>query len=360
MLLERIQRDQWVLYHSYARSEALFHRLFKWSPSAEFIVSNAGEVLSCNHAAKVLISKLGKAPPINYLQDLFSEEFTPRFKELLTAAMRGEEEEEELFLKTLPSRLDAEELNDLAVSVRLQHCVWKNGNCVRVTCSDISPFMTRRLFLLQLYKTAYNSLSTFLHTLKRLFICGEAVQAEDMFKHSKQASALRHALVLQSHFLGRIEVAKEVFHVRNDIANIVESARLKAETLHVSLTVSKESIPLVATGDRHKHSQLLTILLDFALEQAHSGSEVALTCALSPDHSVALYRVAFRSNKVTQSTMTRLFMRRKERKSLQEMVEITTQFGVGLAIFDTLLAVTRGIVKDAYTEPDNKVVLAYE
>ena len=359
-LLERTQRDQWVLYKSYAQAEELHFRLFMCSPLAEFIVSSTGEVLCCNTAATSLIPKLEKRPPIHYLQDLFSEEFAQRFKELLNAAMRGEEEEEELFLKTLPSRLDASELNDLAVKVQLQHCVWKNGNCVRVTCSDISPFMTRRLFLLQLYKGAYSALYTFLHALKRLFLCGEAVQAEDMFKHNKQASILRHALVLQSHFLGRMDVTRELFHVRNDVTAIAESARFKAELLNVSLAVSKDSLPLEATGDRQKHSQLLTILLDFALEQADPASEVALICALRTDHSLAMYRVTFHSHRLTQSTLTRLFTRRKERKSLQQIVDITAEFGVGLAIFDTLLTVMQGSVKDAYIGQEQKVVLAYE
>jgi hypothetical protein len=42
------------------------------------------------------------------------------------------------------------------------------------------------------------------------------------------------------------------------------------------------------------------------------------------------------------------------------MVSITAEFGLGLAIFDTLLAVLRGSIKDAYAEVDQKVVLAYE
>lgn len=360
ILVERVRRDQWVLYHSSIQSEALHFRLFTIAPSANFILSSVGRVLACNHSARDLVRKLGKSLALDFFQDLFAEEFTPRFRDLLAAAMRGEEEEEELFLKALPSRLGAEELRELAVSLRLQPCVWNNENCVRVSCSDISPFMTRRLFLLQLYKGAYSSLNTFLHALKRLFLCGEAVQVEDMFKHNKQASAVKNVLTLQSHFLGRIELTRELFHVRNDIASVVEFARLKAESLSVSLAVAKDSIPLVALGDRHKHAQLLTILLDFALEQAQSGSEVALTCALGTDRSVALYRVAFRSSRLDQEALDHLFARRKDRKTLQEMVSITAEFGVGLAIFDTLLAVLRGSLKDAYAESDLKVVLAYE
>lgn len=360
ILIERVRRDQWVLYHSSAQSEEVHFRLFTHTPSAIFILSSAGRVLTSNHAARDFVKKQGKPLALNSFQDLFAEEFAPRFRDLLAAAMRGEEEEEELFLKSVPSRLDAEELRALAVSMRLQPCVWHNENCVRVTCSDISPFITRRLFLLQLCKGAYSSLNTFLHVLKRLFLCGETVQTEDMFKHNKQACAVRNVLTLQSHFLGRIEMTRELFHVRNDIASVAEFARLKAESLSISLNVAKDSIPFVALGDRHKHTQLLTILLDFVLEQAQPGSEVALTCALGTDRSVALYRVAFRSSRLDKGTLDRLFVRRQDRKTLQEMVSITAEFGVGLAIFDTLLAVLRGSLKDAYTEFDMKVVLAYE
>jgi hypothetical protein len=360
ILLERVHRDQWVLYHSSVQSEDLHFRLFMSDPTANFILSSAGRVLAYNYAAKTLVHKFGKTRTLDSFHDLFAEEFSARSRDLLAAAMRGEEEEEELFMKALPSRLEIEQLHDLAVSIRLQPCVWNNENCVRVSCVDISPFMTRRLFLFLLYKSAYSSLYTLLHVLKRLFLCGETLQAEDMFKYNKQALTLRHVLTLQSHFLGRIEIARELFHVRNDITAVVEFARLKAETLNVSFAVAKDSIPLVALGDKHKHTQLLNILLDFALEQAQSSSEVTLTCALGTDNSVALYRVTFRSAHLSQSALDRLFARRKDRKTLQEMVSITAEFGLGLAIFDTLLAVLRGSIKDAYAEVDQKVVLAYE
>ena len=376
-LFERDCRNLWVLYDSYRKSEALQFRLFEESPSAVFIVTSAGKIVSFNHKAKKLAQKLNKPTELlktGCFQELFADEFTSRFKDMISSAMRGEEEEEELFLKPLPSKLDADVLCDLAIGVKFQPTIWKNGNCVRITCSDISPFMSRRLFLMQLYKAVYGSIFTFLRGLQRLYQCNEIIQAEDMYKYNKFASTLKNTLVLQSYFLGRIELKKESYHIKNEISAQVEFATVKAEEQGVTLSVSKDpSMPLSVIGDRNKHNQLLAILLDFALEQAVQGSEVTLNCALvrrskgsEEGQSVALYRVAFRSHKVDQVNLDKLFSSRKKdgsRKTLQEIVGITAEYGVGLAIFDTLLAVMRGCVKDAYAvteELDSKIVVAYE
>lgn len=370
-LFEREFRDLWVLYDSYHHSEALHYRLFDESPNAMFIVTSAGKIVTHNRQARKLAQKLNK--PVTLLQsgsfqDLFAEEFTTRFQDMIAAAMKGEEEEEELFLKPLPSKLDADVLCDLAIGVKFQPTIWKNGNCVKVTCSDISPFMSRRLFLMQLYKGVYGSIYAFLRNLQKLYQCNEAIQSVDMYKYNKIASTLKNTLVLQSYFLGRIELKKEHYHIKNEISTQVNFAYVKAEDKGVLLTATKDTaMPLSVLGDKSKHNQLLSVLLDFALEQAVKGTEVVLHCSVEMEEGQALarYRINFQSEKMNQKELDRLFAARKDgsRKTLQQIVGITAEYGVGVAIFDTLLAVMRGYVKDSCVVPEeenSQVIVAYE
>ena len=370
-LFEREFRDLWVVYDSYHRSEALYYRLFEESPNAIFIVTSGGKVVAHNRQARKLVQKLKK--PLTLMQtgsfqDLFAEEFTTRFQDMIAAAMKGEEEEEELFLKPLPSKLDADVLCDLAIGVKFQPTIWKNGNCVKVTCSDISPFMSRRLFLMQLYKGVYGSIYAFLRNLQKLYQCNEAIQSVDMYKYNKIASTLKNTLVLQSYFLGRIELKKENYHIKNEITSQVNFAHIKAEDKGVILTTSRDTaMPLSVLGDKSKHNQLLAVLLDFALEQADKGTEVALHCsvALEDGQALAVYRVMFLCERMEQKTLDKLFTGRQDgsRKTLQQIVGITAEYGVGVAIFDTLLAVMRGCVKDSLVvseEHCNQVIIAYE
>lgn len=370
-LFEREGRDLWVLYDSYHRSEAMHYRLFDESPSAMFIVTNTGKILTHNRQARKLAKKLNK--PVTILKsgtilDLFHEEFNSRFQDMISAAMKGEEEEEELFLKPLPSKLDADVLCDLAIGVKFQPTIWKNGNCVKVTCSDISSFMSRRLFLMQLYKGVYGSIVTFLRNLQKLYQSNEAIQNVDMYKYNKIANTLKNTLALQSYFLGRIELIKEHYPIKQEINRLVDFAQIKAEEKKVLLIAYKDTaIPRSVLGDKNKHNQLLTILLDFALEQAVEDSEIELHCSVFTEEgqTLALYQVIFHSEKVDQNCLDKLFTARHDgsRKSLQQIVGVTAEYGVGVAIFDTLLAVLRGSVKDSCVMKDGQgtvVRIAYE
>lgn len=359
--LQKDFKDLWTLADSFRRSDQHHKDILNGAIEAYFVTDLEGTVLYTNTAGRHLAAALN-VPSIRYgsisLFSLFQEENVVKLQDLLKSSARREPDEKELIIKRLPAGpLDVRQVRGLGVQVRSQPFTWREKPAVLFAFEDVSLYIARRLFLTSIYRQLHMSVMEFSEQLEILHRMKHSISAKELFSFYQLHTQYGNSLLLQYYILGRVEMRKEPFHLRTEVENVMEFVSFHAYQSNIDLYLTREEgFPAAVYADKLRHTQLLTNLLTFVVDQAKEGSEVALYCAVGgaqESEFILSYRVNFSTMKLTQADLEELLVSRKgetRRRGLNEVIELTENFGVGILVFDMLLLVLRGAVTMAYVE----------
>lgn len=359
--LQKDLKDLWTLADSFRRSDQHHKDILNGAIEAYFVTDLEGVVLYTNTAGRHLAAALN-VPAIRYgyssLFLLFQEENAVKLQDILKSSARLEADEKELIIKRLPAGpLDVRQVRGLGVQVRSQPFTWREKPAILFAFEDVSLYIARRLFLTSIYRQLHTSVIEFSKELEVLHKMKHSISAKELFSFYQLHTEYGNSLLLQYYILGRVEMRKEPFHLRTEVENVMEFVSFRAYHRNIDLYLTREEgFPAAVYADKLRHTQLLTNLLTFVVDQAKEGSEVGLYCAVGGAQEgefILSYRVNFSTTKLTQADLEELLVTRKgetRRRGLNEVIELTENFGVGILVFDMLLQVLRGVVSMAYVE----------
>lgn len=359
--LQKDLKDLWTLADSFRRSDQHHKDILNGSLEAYYVTDLDGLILYTNVAGRHLAAALN-VPDIRYgscsLFSFFQEENAAKLQDLLKSSSRQESDEKELIIKRLPAGpLDVRQVRGLGVMVRSQPFIWRERPAVLFAFEDVSLYIARRLFLTSIYRQLHMSVMEFSDQLEMLHKMKHSISAKELFSFYQLHTEYGNSLLLQYYILGRVEVRKEPFHLRTEVENVMEFISFRAYQSNIDLYLTREEgFPAAVYADKLRHTQLLTNLLTFVVDQAKEGSEIGLYCAVGgaqESEFILSYRVNFITTKLTQADLDELLVTRKgeiRRRGLNEVIELTENFGVGMLVFDMLLLVLRGAVTMAYVE----------
>ena len=359
--LQRDLKDLWSLMDSFRQSDNHYSDVINNSLEAYYVTNDEGVVFYTNIAGRHMAAALN-VPDIRYgtsnLFSFFQDENTVKLREMLKESNRKEGDEKEMIIQKLPAgKLDVRRLRGLGVMARSQPCVWKERKTTLFAFEDVSLYIARRHFLSTIYRDLHISVMHFSQQLEDLSCLKYTISAKELFSFYQLYTEYGNSLLLQYYYLGKVEIRREPFHLHTEIENVMEFISFRAHQSNIDLLLSREEgFPSAAVTDKLRHTQLLTNLLSFVVDQAKEGSEIAVYCAVAGAQGqefLLSYRVNFVTSKLTQSVLNELLVTRKgesHRRSLMEVITLKDLYGVSILAFDMLLQVLRGLVTMAYVE----------
>jgi hypothetical protein len=167
-------------------------------------------------------------------------------------------------------------------------------------------------------------------------------------------------------YLGESEVINEFFEIKNEVVNAVHISWRGAKVKKMNIVLICEPvIPKQVFGDSTKHNQLLKSILEFAILTGELNSEISIAVSLRKFTKGASieYKLSFYTKSLSMEDLDFIFRIRKnseQPKLLEEMIEISEKYGLGIAIFDVLLTITGGYVNQVDLQDKiYRVVISY-
>ena len=364
VVLERQSRALWDVADSHRRAEVQASDLFQRAEAPQFLVNSELAILELNASGFGMAHNRGlTAPHDQPILRLFPQRYNELLTDMVQSALRGEFSQEELLL-----REDSEELQSaskqcgVALLVTMEPACWQSRACAKVLCMDVTPYVTRRLMVVDELQSMHRHASALEGSIEGM---GEGLRRQDLWVFHMLLAKLRGAIVLQRHFIGALGSSVSDFNLRADLLKLLQVSMLPAEerALDVTLTLG-ETVPYLCRGDRQKNALLFKALCDFALEHACTGSEVGITCKLEDRYEQRCklsFRFAFASMKLSGPDVKSLFLKPRGQRPLSQMAQVISDYGVGLAVHGLVLEAMGGHVVEAYVQDSTscKILVTY-
>lgn len=357
-VLERQSRALWGVADSHRRAEAQASDLFQRAEAPQFLVNSELAILELNASAFSLAHNCGLTTPHNQsIVRLFPEGYSELLTDMVQSALRGEVRQEELLLREEELQRPSDK-SELALLVTVEPAHWQSRVCAKVLCMDVTPYVTRRLMVVDELESMHRHASA-LESME------EGLRRQDLWVFHMLLAKLRGAIVLQRHFIGALGSSVCDFNLRADLSKLLRVSMLPAEErgLDVIFTLG-ETLPYLCRGDRQKNALLFKALCDFALEHACTGSEVSITCKLEDRYEQKCklsFRFAFASVKLSGPDVKSLFLKPRGQRQLSQMARVISDYGVGLAVHGLVLEAMGGHVVEAYVQDNTtcKILVSY-
>ncbi|OMJ79807.1 hypothetical protein SteCoe_20112 [Stentor coeruleus] len=323
-----------------------------------------GLAQTVNHKALIFLQTRGIASieKLYYFQ-IFPDFCEDRIKGLFRQAKSGMHAEEEFFLSH-----NLESIMPLfsTVLISLKITEFASNPSMNMTIVDIGNAVMRRRFLVANQKPLDEASLIREEEFIGLHMNKKPLKNRHMCSLKHNMITQNDILVLMGNYLGECEVINEYFDIKNEIVNTVHICwrGAKAKKMSISL-ICEQVIPKQVFGDNTKHNQILKSLVDLAILTGEMNSKISINCSLKKFTKGASieYKVLYYSKSMTIDELGFIFRIRKhfeQPKLLEEMIEISEKYGLGVSIFDVLLTITGGYVSQIDVQ-DNiyRVIISY-
>jgi hypothetical protein len=283
-ILEKDHRDLWTLYYTYKKSEIQHKQLYYDCSFASFILNYEGKIVYNNKQAAAFLKECNMPLTMlkgGKLEDVFEEDLKDRFRQLIQNAMTGEYNSEEFLMNVPDVSLIMAENSVLGYNINAEPIAWCTGNCVLVTCTDITHFIAIRGMLANQYRNLLVPFSLFSRELERLYESHEPPDTENISIFNKISLELRSILTLHLQLISRIEHRPEVFDVGVEVQDVIEKSFSRAACRGIEISFTKEESLNTVFGDRSKLNLLIQGLLEFAIAKGMEESEISLLCGIA-------------------------------------------------------------------------------
>ncbi|OMJ85851.1 hypothetical protein SteCoe_12765 [Stentor coeruleus] len=332
--------------------------------SGVIVFNLEGLAQTVNHKALIFLQTRGimSIEKLYYYQ-IFPDFCQDRIKGLFRQAKSGMHAEEEFFLS---HHLDSITPLFTTVLISLKITEFASNPSMHMTVMDIGNAVMRRRFLVANQKPLDEASLIREEEFIGLHMNKRPLKNRHMCSLNHNMLSQNDILVLMDNYLGECEVINEYFDIKNEIVNTVHVCwrGAKAKKMSISL-ICEQVIPKQVFGDNTKHNQILKSLVELAILTGEMNSKISINCSLKRFTKGASieYKVLYYSKSMTIDELSFIFRIRKhfeQPKLLEEMIEISEKYGLGVSIFDVLLTITGGYVSQLDVQ-DNiyRVIISY-